>query len=87
MRLIVGLTAFVCAAGAGLAASAGDDVAGHCSGFAENNGISDEPCACIVDAIGDDADLAAAYLELETPADFEAAPGALKEAIGPCVSR
>ena len=56
-----------------------------CEEFAGNNGISAEPCACIAEAVADDADLMAEQLALVTMEDYENSSAELRAAIDPCV--
>ncbi len=85
MKTFFGFKAFVATVALGGIAFAAEEVAQHCSQFAENNDISDAPCACITEGVGDDPDLIAAYLDLETRADFPISPIELQDAISHCI--
>lgn len=87
MRTFLGFEAVVVAIGLGGVAYAAGGVEQHCSQFAENNDMSDAPCACITEGVGDNPDLIAAYLGLETPEDFPNSPIELQDAIGHCIPK
>lgn len=57
----------------------------HCMAFADANGLDPEPCSCIAENIGNDADLLAEQAGLETEADIGEASVELQEAINSCV--
>lgn len=75
--------AMIAALGCG-AAMAGDSEAA-CQKFAADNGISDEPCACIAEAVGSDAALLEEQLSLATMEDYENSSAELHAAIDPCI--
>lgn len=79
--LIVGAAIAVLGGGAAMASES----EAACQEFAANNGISDEPCACIASSVGDDADLLAEQLTLVTMEDYENASAELHAAIDHCV--
>lgn len=57
-----------------------------CQEFTSASGISDAPCACVVEAVESDADLAAELYSYGTRDEYEAnASSALRDLIGPCV--
>lgn len=75
--------AMVAALGCG-GAMAGESEAA-CQKFAADNGISDEPCACIAAAVEGDAALLKEQLSLATMEDYENASDDLRAAIQPCI--
>lgn len=75
--------AMVAALGCG-AAMAGDSEAA-CEKFAADNGVSADPCSCIAEAVGGDADLLAEQEALVTMEDYENASAELHAAIDSCV--
>lgn len=69
----------------GFGAAMAQDSEAACKKFAADNGISDEPCSCIAEAVSDDADLLAEQLSLVTMDDYENASAELHAAIDPCI--
>ena len=61
-----------------------NDTAEACKSYVEKNGGDASGCDCLGEAAEEDADLAAALAEIETPADLEAADDATKAAIAAC---
>ena len=61
-----------------------NETAEACKAYVEKNGGDASGCDCLGEAAAEDADLAAALAEIETPADLEAADDATKAAIAAC---
>jgi len=61
-----------------------NESADACRSYVEKNGGDASGCDCLGEAAGDDAALAAALADIETPADLEAADDATKAAIAAC---
>ncbi|MCK5745214.1 MAG: hypothetical protein KAH44_03330 [Oricola sp.] len=75
--------AMIAALGCGAAMASDSEAA--CQEFAANNGISDEPCACIAAAVEGDAALVAEQLALVTMEDYENSSAELHAAVDPCI--
>jgi hypothetical protein len=61
-----------------------NETAEACRSYVEENGGDASGCDCLGEAAAEDADLAAALAEIETPADLEAADEGTKAAIAAC---
>lgn len=86
MRKTIIIAAITLAAAA-TNAQAGEDGAAWCQSFTEASGISDEPCACVVEAAETDPALAEELYSYATRDEYVAEGSAeLKELLKPCVS-
>jgi hypothetical protein len=80
MKPILAATLFIAASAPAFA----NDAADACKSYVEKNGGDPSGCECLGEAAAEDADLAAALVEIDTPADLEAADEATKAAIAAC---
>ncbi len=85
MKRTVFITALMTAA-ATMNAQASDEGAAWCESFTEASGISDEPCACVVETVETDANLAEELYSFATRDEFVAdGSSELKALLEPCV--
>lgn len=80
MKSILAAAVFVATAAPAFA----NETAEACRSYVEENGGDASGCDCLGEAAAEDADLAAALAEIETPTDLEAADEGTKAAIAAC---
>jgi hypothetical protein len=61
-----------------------NETAEACKSYIEKNGGDASGCDCLGEAAAEDADLAEALADIESPADLEAADEATRAAIAAC---
>ena len=86
MKKLLAAAAMILALGATSSLASDSELQTWCNGFADSNGVPRTPCACIVSAIGDNAQLKAEMMALTTIAQYhETKSPALATAVDPCV--
>ncbi len=83
---VFGLPVLVASLTLATASANEDEAMAFCTSFAENNGVSDEPCDCIVGEVTGDAALLEEWYTLTTMDEYTTlASDELRAKVDPCV--